>query len=225
MVCPGCRWAASLDLKQSRDLAATISWGRLFHSGMVRRKNNIMYVLCPAVGDVVAVCVVHSLAWSVGCGKYTESMVTRRRWNLSNISSRAFLRRFWSVGQARELIMYLTQEVWWCIFVTHLDARRWTFSIVFISFAECGSQRVAEYSRIRRIKALYAVSLVFLFPIFKLLLRKPSDLFALLVMMSMWSPHFSLSWMFLPRYFLCWRFAGCVHVGGMTVQFFFLSFG
>ena len=34
----GYRWAASLDLKQSRDLAATISWGRLFHSGMVRGK-------------------------------------------------------------------------------------------------------------------------------------------------------------------------------------------
>ena len=43
MVCCGYRWAASLDLKQSRDLAATISWGRLFHSGMVRGKNG-MYV-------------------------------------------------------------------------------------------------------------------------------------------------------------------------------------
>ena len=41
MVCCGYRWAASLDLKQSRDLAATISWGRLFHSGMVRGKNDI----------------------------------------------------------------------------------------------------------------------------------------------------------------------------------------
>ena len=40
-VCYGYRWAASLDLKQSRDLAATISWGRLFHSGMVRGKNDI----------------------------------------------------------------------------------------------------------------------------------------------------------------------------------------
>ena len=37
----GYRWAARLDLKQSRDLAAPISWGRLFHSGMVRGKNDI----------------------------------------------------------------------------------------------------------------------------------------------------------------------------------------
>ena len=41
VVCRGYRWAASLDLKQSRDLAATISGGRLFHSGMVRGKNDI----------------------------------------------------------------------------------------------------------------------------------------------------------------------------------------
>ena len=39
--CRGYRRAASLDLKQSRDLAATISWGRLFHSGMVRGKTDI----------------------------------------------------------------------------------------------------------------------------------------------------------------------------------------
>ena len=36
MVYRGFRWAASLDFKQSRDLAATISWGRLFRSGIVR---------------------------------------------------------------------------------------------------------------------------------------------------------------------------------------------
>ena len=36
VVCRGYRWAASLDLKQSGDLVPTISWGRLFHSGMVR---------------------------------------------------------------------------------------------------------------------------------------------------------------------------------------------
>ena len=78
-------------------------------------------------------------------------------------------------------MMELTQDVWWCIFVTHLAARRWTFSIVFMLFAECGSQTVAEYSRIGRTKALYAVSFVFLFPIFRFLLRKPSVLFALLV--------------------------------------------
>ena len=82
---------------------------------------------------------------------------------------------------ARESMMELTQEVWWCLFVTHLAARRCTFSIVFISFAECGSQLVAEYSRIGRSKALYAVSLGFLFPIFRFLLRKPNVLFALLV--------------------------------------------
>ena len=39
--CLGYRWAASLDLEQSRDLAATISWGRLCHSGTVRGKNDI----------------------------------------------------------------------------------------------------------------------------------------------------------------------------------------
>ena len=38
VVCRGYRWAASLDLKQSTDLAAPISWGRLFHSGMVGGK-------------------------------------------------------------------------------------------------------------------------------------------------------------------------------------------
>ena len=32
VVCLGYRWAASMDLKQSRDLAATISWGRLWRS-------------------------------------------------------------------------------------------------------------------------------------------------------------------------------------------------
>ena len=113
----------------------------------------------------------------------------------------SFLRRCWSVGQARESMMELTQDVWWCLFVTHLAARRWTFSIVFMLFAECGSQTVAEYSRIGRTKALYAVSFVFLFPIFRFLLRKPSVLFALLVMVSMWSPQFRLSCMFTPRYF------------------------
>ena len=54
MVCRGYRWAASLDLKQSRDLAATISGGR-----MTPVCSN--FVLCPAVGDVVAVCVVLSV--------------------------------------------------------------------------------------------------------------------------------------------------------------------
>ena len=39
-----------------------------------------MSVLCPAVGDVVAVCVLFFLWFdlvSVGCGRYSESMVTR----------------------------------------------------------------------------------------------------------------------------------------------------
>ena len=40
-VCRGYRWAGSLDLKQCRDLATTISWGMLFHLGMVRGKNDI----------------------------------------------------------------------------------------------------------------------------------------------------------------------------------------
>ena len=97
-------------------------------------------------------------------------------------------------------MMELTQDVWWCLFVTHLAARRWTFSIVFVLFAECGSQTVAEYSRIGQTKALYAVYFVFLF-IIRFLLRKPSVLFALLVMVSMWSPQFRLSCMFTPRYF------------------------
>ena len=71
-----------------------------------------------------------------------------------------------------------------------------------MSFAVCGSQTVAEYSRIGRTKALYAVSLVFLFPISRFLLRKPSVLFALLVMVSMWGPQFRLSCMLMPRYFV-----------------------
>ena len=40
-------------------------------------------------------------------------------------------------------MMELTQDVWWCLFVTHLAARHWTFSILFMLFAECGSQTVA----------------------------------------------------------------------------------
>ena len=40
-MCCDYRWAARLDLKQSRDLAATVSWGRLFCSGMVLGKNDI----------------------------------------------------------------------------------------------------------------------------------------------------------------------------------------
>ena len=60
---------------------------------------------------------------------------------------------------------------------------------------------MAEYSRIGWTKALYAAPLVFLFPIFRFLLRKASVLFALLVMVSMWSPQFRLSCMFMPRYF------------------------
>ena len=66
VVCRDYRWAASIDLKQSRDLAATISWGRLFHSGMVLGKN-AMAVMYPTRGDVVAVCVVLSVARSVFC--------------------------------------------------------------------------------------------------------------------------------------------------------------
>ena len=67
--------------------------------------------------------------------------------------------------------------------------------------------RVAEYSRIGRTKALYAVSFVFLFPIFRFLLRKPSVLFALLMMVSMWSPpQFRLSCMFTPRYYVVLTF-------------------
>ena len=26
-------------------------------------------------------------------------------------------------------MMELTQDVWWCLFVTHLDAQRWTFGL------------------------------------------------------------------------------------------------
>ena len=60
---------------------------------------------------------------------------------------------------------------------------------------------MAEYSMIGGTKALYAVSFDFLFPIFRFLLRMPSVLFALLVMVSMWSPQFRLSCMFTQRYF------------------------
>ena len=49
--------------------------------------------------------------------------------------------------------MELTQDVWWCLFVTHLAARRSTFSIVVILFAVCGSQTVAEYSKKQAVTA------------------------------------------------------------------------
>ena len=92
-----------------------------------------------------------------------------------------------------------------------------------MSFAVCGSQTVAEYSRIGWTKALYAVSLVFLFPIFRFLLRKPSVLFALLVMVSMWGPQFRLSCMLMPRYFavltFC-RLCPCSWYDG-TIFFYF----
>ena len=65
---------------------------------------------------------------------------------------------------------------------------------------------MAEYSRIGWTKALYAVSFVFLFLIFRFLLRKPSIFFALLVMVSMWSPQFKLSYIFTPRYFVVLTF-------------------
>ena len=109
------------------------------------------------------------------------------------------------------------------ICITHLAAQRWTFSIVFMLFAECGSQTVVEYSRIGQTKALYAVSFVFLFPIFRFLLRKPSVLFALLVMVSKWSPQFRLSCMFTPRYFavltFC-RLCPCRWYDGTIFSFF-----
>ena len=62
-----------------------------------------------------------------------------------------------------------SMQVWWCVLVTRLAA-------------VCKSQAVSDYSRIGRIRASYAASLVFLFPMFRFLLRKPSVLFALLVM-------------------------------------------
>ena len=40
MVCHGYKLSANLDLKQSRDLAATISWDRLFHSELLSIINN-----------------------------------------------------------------------------------------------------------------------------------------------------------------------------------------
>ena len=64
-------------------------------------------------------------------------------------------------------MMELMQDVWWCLLVKPSFC---TFSIVFMSFA---------------VWALYAASLVFLLPIFKFILRKPSVLFALLVLVSM----------------------------------------
>ena len=45
-------------------------------------------------------------------------------------------------------------------------------------------------------KGFICCFLIFLFPIFRFLLRKPSVLFALLVMVSMWSPQFRLSCMY-----------------------------
>ena len=119
-----------------------------------------------------------------------------------------------------------TQALEWCTprrseVVTAVAKKN--FSIVFVSFAECGSQTVAEYARIGRAKAFYAVSLVFLFPIFRFLLRKPSVLFALLVMVSICSPQFRLSCMFMPRYFavltFC-RLCPCRRYDG-TIFFFF----
>ena len=71
---------------------------------------------------------------------------------------------------------------------------------------------------------IYGVSFVFLFLIFRFLLRKPSVLFVLLVMVSMWSPNSSCPICLRQGILLCWRFAGFVRIGDMTVQFF-LSFG
>ena len=89
-----------------------------------------MYVLCPAVGDVVAVCVVLSicgLIWFLLAvvGIHAESMVTIEVVvKFVKHFKSSFLRRFWSVGQARESMVGLTQGVWWCVFVIHLAARR-----------------------------------------------------------------------------------------------------
>ena len=89
-------------------------------------------------------------------------------------------------------------------------------AIVFISFAKCGSQTVAEYSRIGRTKSLYAVSLVS--DEAECIVRFIGD-------MSMWGPQFRLSSVCLCQgILLCLHFAGCVRVGGMMVQISF-SFG
>ena len=58
------------------------------------------------------------------------------------------LRHHWSVDQARESMMELVQEVWWCLIVTHLDSWRCTFYTFCISIVVYGRQTVAEYSRI-----------------------------------------------------------------------------
>ena len=54
-----------MDLKQPRDLAATVSWGSLFQFGIVLGNNDMSVVSYR--GGVVAVCVVLSVAQSVFC--------------------------------------------------------------------------------------------------------------------------------------------------------------
>ena len=68
----GYRLVASLDLKQSRGLAATISWGRLFHSGMVRGKN-----------DVCLYCVLLSVTVSLSYHYFRSAVVSDVITNLS----------------------------------------------------------------------------------------------------------------------------------------------
>ena len=82
---------------------------------------------------------------------------------------------------------------------------------------------VPDSDRVLQDWALYAVSFVLLFPIFRFLLRKPSVLFALLVMVSMWSPQFRLSCMFTPRYFAVLTFSRlcpCRWYDGIIFSFF-----
>ena len=69
---------------------------------------------------------------------------------------------------------------------------------------------MAAYSSIGRTRALYAVSFVFLLPILRLR-RRRSVLLALLVMVLIRSPHFMLSWILTPRYFVVVTFQWHIH--------------
>ena len=78
VVCRDYRWTSRqtwTSLKQ--DLAATVSWGSLYHLGIVRGKNYICLYCVLHEGDVAVYDVLY-VVQSVGFGRCTESIATRQ---------------------------------------------------------------------------------------------------------------------------------------------------
>ena len=81
--------------------------------------------------------------------------------------------------QLRLRSISLTLEVFICLLVTYLGARRWTISNFCILVCVYGSQTMLAYSTRDRTRVKYACCLIESAPVFRFLLRKPIVRFAL----------------------------------------------